>query len=77
MTTMNDAEREAVEVVGWVDPKNIERMKGRELCGFTIEGNEDSSRSCAVMTVAQHQRILEGVRQQLAERASALSEPTP
>ncbi|QLI49428.1 hypothetical protein vBPaeMUSP18_57 [Pseudomonas phage vB_PaeM_USP_18] len=51
-------EREAVEVVGWVDPENIERMKRRDLCGFMIEEREDSRRSCAVMTVAQHERIV-------------------
>ena len=57
-------EVEEVEVVGWVDPENIERMKRRDLCGFMIEEKEDSRRSCAVMTVAQHQRIVAAISEQ-------------
>lgn len=55
---------EEVEVTGWVDPENIKRMKRRDLCGFMIEEKEDSRRSCALMTVAQHNRIVSALQKE-------------
>jgi hypothetical protein len=48
------AEVECVEIIGYVNPENIERMKHGELCGYMIEAKEDKRRSCAVMTVESH-----------------------
>jgi len=55
------AEVECVEIIGYVNPENIERMKHGELCGYMIEAKEDKRRSCAVMTVESHLAALSAV----------------
>jgi DNA repair ATPase RecN len=54
-------EAEGVEIIGYVNPENIERMKHGELCGYMIEAKEDKRRSCAVMTVESHLAALSAV----------------
>lgn len=48
------AEAEGVEIIGYVNPENIERMRKGELCGYMIEDKEDERRSCAVITLESH-----------------------
>ena len=69
MTTMNDAEREAVEVVAWLDegPDQPDCTASRRVmmdwanCGYKIQ---------PLMTVAQHQRIVAALSAQQSAHVS-------
>lgn len=65
---------EAVEVVGYINPENIDRVKSGEWRGFMVEDEADERRTCAVMTVAQHQRLMAAKDAEIARLSDELDE---
>lgn len=53
-----------IEVVGYCRPVNISLMKSGKFNGFMVHDEQSETINCALMTVAQHRRILAGVNQQ-------------
>ena len=56
-----------LDVVGWIAPENIARMKRGGLCGFMVQDKQDDRRTCAVVTAEDAQRAI-------AERDAAIEE---
>ena len=53
-----------LDVVGWIAPENIARMKRGGLCGFMVQDKQDDRRTCAVVTAEDAQRAIAELREE-------------